>query len=159
MSSQPPVIKRGTCLVPFGWIAGRAYRETMARHNLFDRATRKEILSYQEKKLGEVLRFATEQVPAYRHLRSAVEDSKPFQVLEDFPLLDKETLMRDFNRYIPTDIAWLSPTTKYRRAVQAESNLFFLSMMFLNLLRMRFSIASGSVWGTRSRSVGLPFVA
>ena len=77
----------------------------MARHNLFDRATRKEILSYQEKKLGEVLRFATEQVPAYRHLRSAVEDSKPFQVLEDFPLLDKETLMRDFNRYIPTDIA------------------------------------------------------
>ena len=130
----------------------------MARHNLFDRATRKEILSYQEKKLGEVLRFATEQVPAYRHLRSAVEDSKPFQVLEDFPLLDKETLMRDFNRYIPTDIVRI-PHYEISTGGTSGKQLVFLSMMFLNLLRMRFSIASGSVWGTRSRSVGLPFVA
>ena len=66
--SLPLVVKRMACLVPFGAIAGKAYRDVMARGHWFDAASREDILAYQEKQLGEVLRFATDQIPAYRGL-------------------------------------------------------------------------------------------
>ena len=102
--SLPTWIKRSVCIIPFHWIAGRAYRGTMARHDFFERASREEIQAYQENKLGEMLRFATEQVPAYEHLRSVVERLRPFDALKEFPLLEKETLQQGFDRYLPRDI-------------------------------------------------------
>jgi len=99
----PGWLKSGAVLVPFGWIAGRVYRETLARGPQFARASREEILAYQEKKLGEMLQFAVNQVPAYQHLRGAVDRFRPFDALKEFPLLSKETLQEDMLRYLPRE--------------------------------------------------------
>lgn len=100
----PVWIKRSACVLPFGWIAGAAYRQTLGRHDFFEHATREEILAYQEARLGAMLRFATDQVPAYLHLRDTVERRRPFEALREFPCLDKAALQADFKRYLPRDI-------------------------------------------------------
>ena len=101
--SLPLWLKRSVHLVPFSLLAGRAYRRTLARDQRFDRASRDEIRSYQARHLGAMLRFATDQVPVYRHLRGAVERLDPFDALKEFPLLDKDAIQQDMARYLPRD--------------------------------------------------------
>ena len=101
--SLPRSIKRGVNFVPFSLLAGRAYRLTYARGARFDRATRQEILQYQEIELGRVLQFAVEHVPAYRKLRQKVESLKPRDALMEFPLLDKDTVQANQHDYLPKD--------------------------------------------------------
>jgi phenylacetate-CoA ligase len=102
--SLPTVLKRPVRLVPFAWIAGPAYREVMAREPLFERASREEILAYQERALGEMLEFATTRVPAYGRHRPAVERHRPFEALKDFPLLSKSTVRENLRDYLPVDL-------------------------------------------------------
>lgn len=100
----PAWLKRAACVLPFEWIAGSAYRTTLARHAFFERASREDLLAYQEARLKETLLFATDQVPAYRRLRSTVDKHRAFDALREFPYLDKATLQSDFSRYLPRDI-------------------------------------------------------
>ena len=58
---------------------------------------------YQERELGRVLRFAVDQVPAYRHLRPVVERHKPYEAIRAFPLLDKDTVQARQADYLPRD--------------------------------------------------------
>lgn len=103
--SLPLAIKQGLCLIPFSWWAGKAYRTIYRRGPWFDRASREELLHYQERQLGRLLRFAAEQVPAYRHFRQSVERFRPFDVLKEFPLLDKDTVQANLRNYLPRDFA------------------------------------------------------
>jgi phenylacetate-CoA ligase len=100
----PLSVKRSVCLLPFGWIAGKAYRVTLKRAANFETADRKEIRAYQERALGEMLRFATDQVPVYRPLRSAVERFSPFDALKEFPIFQKDALQEDMQQYLPREI-------------------------------------------------------
>jgi len=102
--SLPPGLTRAVNLVPFSWIAGRAYRAVMARYDRFREASREEVLAYQEGELGRALEFVTEQVPAYRSLRPTAERLKPFDALKDFPLVDKAALQDDMHNYLPRDL-------------------------------------------------------
>lgn len=102
--SLPVWVKRGVCLVPFRWIAGKAYREVFDRGMWFDKASREDLFNYQEKKLGDMLRFATDQVPAYQPYRSAVERLRPFDALKEFPLLVKDNLQTHIDDYLPRNI-------------------------------------------------------
>lgn len=102
-TAVPLPLKRLVRVVPFSWWAGPAYRRTMARRGAFDRADREEIEAYQERQLRTMLDFATDQVPAYRPLRGAVERHRPFDALREFPFLDKETVLADTARYLPRD--------------------------------------------------------
>lgn len=99
----PLTAKRVVCLIPFGWIAGRAYREVYSRRVLVDAMSREEIHAYQERMLGEMLQFATNQVSAYHPYRGAVEHFKPFDALKEFPLLAKDDLLERFSDYLPRD--------------------------------------------------------
>lgn len=95
--------------LPFGWLpfsvlAGKSYRTSLAREKFIDRASREELLDYRNKRLGEMLDYATRQVEAYKPMRRAVETLEPHEALKEFPLLDKETLQRDFEKYLPRDI-------------------------------------------------------
>ena len=101
--SLPVSIKRGVCLIPFSWLAGNAYRSVYRRGAWFDLASRQELRRYQEQKIGEILQFAVEQVPAYRHLRRVVERHNPFEVLKAFPLLDKDTVQANLKDFLPSD--------------------------------------------------------
>lgn len=101
--SLPLPIKRSVCLIPFSCLAGKAYRSTYRRGDWFDRVSRMELRQYQERVLGEVLRFAVEQVPVYRRLRPVVERHKPFEALKAFPLLDKDTIQAHQQDYLPRD--------------------------------------------------------
>ena len=102
--SLPVPVKRSICLIPFSWLAGKAYRDTYRRGDWFDRASRKDLRQYQERELGDVLLFAVDQVPAYRRLRPIVERHMPFEALKEFPLLDKDTVQANQRDYLPRDL-------------------------------------------------------
>ena len=102
--SLPLPIKRSACIIPFPWWAGRAYRLIYRRGAWFDRAKPEELWRYQEQELAKVLRFATDQVPAYQSLRPIVERHKPSEALKGFPLLDKDTVQANQGSFLPRDI-------------------------------------------------------
>lgn len=103
--SLPAVLKTPVGLLPFSWVAGPAYRRTLRRGERFERASRGDVLAYQERALGEMLDFATSEVPAYRGFRPAVERLNPFEALKAFPLLDKETVQRRRQDFLPASFA------------------------------------------------------
>ncbi len=100
----PGVLKGAVGLVPFSLIAGTHYRRTLLRSLAIDRLSREEIRNYQEDQLGQVLSFASEQVPAYRGLRSTVARLRPFEALKAFPFLEKKRLQEDFEQFLPRDL-------------------------------------------------------
>ena len=99
----PVPVKRSFCLIPFARLAGNAYRTVYGRGPWFDRASREDLEKYQERELGEVLRFAVDQVPAYQPLRRVVDRHKPFEALKAFPLLDKDAVQAHQQYYLPRD--------------------------------------------------------
>lgn len=101
--SLPIGIKNCVCLFPFPWLAGKAYRAVYRRRIWFDQANNAELKAWQERELGQVLRFAVEQVPAFQHLRAKVDKYSPFEALKFFPLLDKDTVQADQAQYLPRD--------------------------------------------------------
>lgn len=101
--TMPGFFKTPVRWVPFGWIAGRAYREVFARRERFDRASPEEMRAYQRKALGEILLFATDQVPAYRPYRGAVERFSAFDAIKEFPTLNKDTLQKNPEKFLPRD--------------------------------------------------------
>lgn len=90
--------------VPFGLLAGSRYREMLHQGEWIDRASREDLLVYQEAALGTMLRFACEQVPAYSRYRGLVERLRPMEALRGFPLLDKVQLQADLQNYLPKDL-------------------------------------------------------
>ena len=97
-------MKKICCKVPFSMIAGKEYREVYHRGDWFDQASREEILAYQERALGRLLRHATMEVPAYFFLRSVVEKFNPLEALSAFPFLEKEELQKDPERYLSRNL-------------------------------------------------------
>jgi len=97
----PGVLKKPFGWVPFKFLAGKEYRRTVQRGAEIDRASRADILAYQEKALGRMLTFACDQVPAYQPLRATVDRLRPFEALKAFPFQDKQTLQSDFERFLP----------------------------------------------------------
>jgi phenylacetate-CoA ligase len=101
--SLPISVKRMVGLIPFSWWAGSVYRTVYRRGLWFDRANRHDLREYQEQKLGEVLRFVVDQVPAYQSLRAVVDRRRPFEALKAFPFLDKDAVQADCRKYLPSD--------------------------------------------------------
>lgn len=97
----PAKIKQAACLVPFSLWAGKDYRQMYQQGKWLDGATRENLLLYQEKQLKDVLLFATNQVPAYKNLRTVVEHFRPFDALREFPFINKETIQREMDRFLP----------------------------------------------------------
>ncbi len=85
----PTRILELACCVPYSWLAGRDYRRVLRLCRQFDLLSREEILAYQQKELGDLLRFAVDEVPYYRKYGSAVTKFKPFDALKEFPLNTK----------------------------------------------------------------------
>jgi phenylacetate-CoA ligase len=103
--AMPLAAKRAICSVPFGWIAGSQYRTTFSRGAAIDTLSSAEVLAQQERSLGEILRFATDQVPAYKKFSRAVERFSALDAIKEFPLLDKDDLQERFEDFVPRDIA------------------------------------------------------
>jgi len=103
-NSLPPVAKQAISAVPFGWLAGKKYRETMARRVEIDDMNRAEIMAWQEKNIGNILEFATTHVPAYKKYRKAVSRFSPFDALKEFSLLVKDDLQDRFEEFLPDNL-------------------------------------------------------
>jgi len=101
---SPGWLQRCIGLIPPSLVAGRHYRDTMRRGPALDRLTREEMRTYQEERLGRMLTFVCEQVPAYQALRSTVGRLRPFEALKAFPFLEKTRLQEEFERYLPRDL-------------------------------------------------------
>ncbi len=109
--AMPSRVKSLVRVLPFGFWAGKAYRRVLRRGAWFDRAEEGQIRAWQSRALGDLLRFAAREVPAYEHLRATVDRLEPFEALEAFPIIDKNDLQADMARYLP---ACLSEIPHYR---------------------------------------------
>lgn len=101
----PLSLKRSVCFLPFSWLAGNEYHVAYRRGRRFDEASREDLRRYQERDLGKMLRFAVDQVPAYRHFRNTVERHSAFEALKAFPFVDKDTVQANQQDYLPRDFA------------------------------------------------------
>ena len=96
----PDFVKQTIGLIPFSWISGPVYRETIKADQLVDFAPPKQIEQIENEKLGEILRYATDQVPFYKPLRSTVEKHKPRDALKEFPTIDKDVVQARFDEFL-----------------------------------------------------------
>lgn len=103
--SLPLSVKRLVLLVPFQWIAGSSYDKVFRRGDWFDHASREDILSFQEEQLSQVLHFAVEKIPAYKHLKASVERFRPFDALQEFPHISKDNLQDRIFDYLPDNFS------------------------------------------------------
>jgi len=103
--AAPNILKQAVLLVPFSFIAGKSYRMIMKRMSWFDMASRQQIKKYQESELRKMLTFAVENIPAYSCMRSAVSRYEPFDALKEFPLVTKEIIRSDIDKYTPKCIS------------------------------------------------------
>jgi phenylacetate-CoA ligase len=100
----PDFFKRGVGWVPFAWMAGKHYRRVLGQGSRIDRMSREDVRQLQEERLGQLLVFACDQVPAYRPLRPIVERLRPMEALKAFPFVDKKQVQERFPDYVPRDI-------------------------------------------------------
>ncbi len=121
----PLPLKRIVCLLPYKWLAGGSYRETLHVCRRLDRMSRSEIVRLQENKLGDLLRFAVEDVPFYESLRDAVHRLTPFDALQEFPLLSKRDVQQQSDNLIPRSIARI-PHRKRSTGGTSGNQLHFL---------------------------------
>lgn len=99
--SLPTHAKRVVCSLPYPLLAGSEYRATLRFCRKIEFATRHELTALQEKLLGDLLDFATSEVPAYFSFRGIVGRLSPFEALKGFPLLTKQQLVAEWKSYTP----------------------------------------------------------
>ena len=112
--NSPNWIKSLTRIVPFKYLAGKSYRQTMREIQWFDTASRNDILARQSDMLGDILKYAVEYVPAYQPYKSAVDKYKPFDALKEFPFLDKKTVSENIDKFLSIEkdrMKWYLTTT------------------------------------------------
>jgi phenylacetate-CoA ligase len=103
-TASPVFLKTPIKHVPYKWIAGQHYRHTLASCRMLDKLPRQDILNFQEKVLGDLLKFAVIEVPFYRAYRSAIEKYKPFDAIQEFPFLSKEIVQEQLENLNPVSI-------------------------------------------------------
>lgn len=72
------------------------YRQALIRHECWPRARLEEL---QQRRLADLLEWATEKSPFYREYRRINRLGPPYN-LQDFPILDKRTYMKHFDRIV-----------------------------------------------------------
>src|SRR5262245_37992828 len=64
-----------------------------------DRWTRRRLESYQQQRLDRLVRYAIARSPAYKELYGSLRTNRPVK-LEALPIIDKKTLMQNFDRFV-----------------------------------------------------------
>lgn len=100
----PLAVRKAVCRLPYGLLAGSAYRETVRLCRKLDTMSRQDVIGLQEIRLRELLQFAVQEVPFYECLRSAVHRLGPFDALKEFPVLSKEDVQQKRESLIPRSI-------------------------------------------------------
>ena len=142
--SLPIPIKRSVCIIPFSWWGGRAYRSIYRRGAWFDRARPEELWRYQEQELGKVLRFATDQVPAYQSLRPIVDRYKPIRGAQGHFRSWTRTRYRPTSGVSYRVISRRFHIMRRQRAGQAAISSKFISMTARNQWNWALCIVNGS---------------
>lgn len=102
--SLPVSLKAAVGIIPFSLVAGRCYRVVRRRGRWVDRASAADLAAYRDRKLGEMLRYATAMVPAYSGMKWAVERYRPFDALQEFPIIDKDIVQENLEKFLPVNI-------------------------------------------------------
>ncbi len=98
------LLRKVVCRLPYGWLAGSPYRQTVRLCRTLDTMSRDEVTASQEARLRAVLEFAVQEVPFYRSLGGIVARLRPSEALKEFPLLSKESVQQKFESLIPRSI-------------------------------------------------------
>jgi len=102
--AMPPAVKGPIKHIPYAWIAGKHYRRTLLDCRKLERLTRPEVLSLQERLLGEVLRYAVTQVPFYMPYKSLFERHRARDAIRGFPFLKKRDVQEHWDSLVPRSI-------------------------------------------------------
>ena len=99
----PVPLQNAVRCAPYAVWAGAAYRQVVAECRGIRTAPAQQVRALQERYLSQILEHATRTVPAYRDMRRDVERYSPCEALRSFPLLAKNDVQRDPERFISTD--------------------------------------------------------
>ena len=100
-----PIKRLAFSLIPYRYIAGKAYRDTLNLCKYLENADASEVKAFQEKKLQEILTYAVNKVPFYKPYKSKVENAVSYRdVLNHFPVISKKTVQDNFSEFISEDI-------------------------------------------------------
>lgn len=102
--SLPAFVKESVRLLPFATIAGKPYRDAYSTCAGLEKLSREEIVTLQQERLGELLGYACDEIPAYEKLKGVVHRLPPLEALKAFPLIDKEKLQENFEMYLPRSL-------------------------------------------------------
>jgi phenylacetate-CoA ligase len=102
--ASPPLLKTFVKRVPYAWVAGKHYRDVLAACRMLETLSRQEMILVQEKMLGDVLQFAVVEVPFYKPYRHVVDKFRPFDAIQEFPLVTKEDVQKNWEDLKPASI-------------------------------------------------------
>jgi len=93
-----------------------AYRQALIRHECWPRTKLDEL---QQRRLAELLDWATQRSPFYRELCSIFRMSQPY-ALQDFPIMNKKTYMEHFDEIVTDPRLRLSRLQEYMAHVSRD---------------------------------------
>ena len=100
-----PIKRIAFSLIPYRYIAGKSYRDTLKLCKYLENADESEVKAFQEKKLQEILTYAVNKVPFYKPYKSKVEKAVSYRdVLNHFPIIRKTTVQDKFPEFVSDDI-------------------------------------------------------
>ena len=100
----PEFVKGLVGMIPFGLISGPVYRATLKQRAAIDQAKPAEIEAIENQRLSFILKYATDQVPFYKSLRSVVDRLPPKEALRAFPTIDKDVVQENFDSFLSREI-------------------------------------------------------
>jgi phenylacetate-CoA ligase len=101
---MPLPLRKTLCRLPYGWLAGSSYRETVQLCHNLDTMSRGDIVAFQGTQLRALLEFAVQEVPFYQSLHGVVDRFDPFDALQEFPLLSKADVQQKLESLVPHSI-------------------------------------------------------
>jgi phenylacetate-CoA ligase len=93
-----------------------AYRQALIKHECWPRARLEEL---QQRRLSDLLDWVTQKSPFYREYRSTHRLGPPYN-LQDFPILDKGTYMKNFDEIVTDPRLHLSQLKEHMARVSGD---------------------------------------
>ncbi len=143
----PTCVRQLLCRVPYSWLAGREYRQVLRHCRQFDFLSREEVVAYQQKELGNLLRYVVDRVPFYGKYRAAVTRFKPFDALKEFPFMTKPDVQQHLAELtaccdIPHHPARTSGTSGNQLTFYEDDATYFREMGYIHSQWQRIGYSS-----------------
>lgn len=102
--SSPEPLKKFINLIPIKYrFGGKDFTDTYSFLKKSDGWDEEKIIKWQKKQLEKLLNHAVTNVPFYKDIK--LNSNDPFKNFKKFPVVDKETIQENMNKFISTNIS------------------------------------------------------